>query len=238
MFSTADMILPNLYLGSLDATIESELKERGITHVVSVISSTYFVSPEGVRYAHFRPHLQRNSALKLPFLNISSSNSFFAFISSVTSYSASYLVNSDEQVDKMRIEVDDSPDQDLLTHFDETHKFISEAIANDGVVLVHCAAGVSRSASVVIAYIMKEMKLKYGPSKELVQRSRPVVEPNLGFEKQLMFYGDALGCQLIGDSPAHQELESLFYPDSKRIKASDFNAKWGTLLRFCAFKNR
>jgi len=50
----------------------------------------------------------------------------------------------------------DKSDQHMLDVFDEAHKFINMARDNKKGVLVHCARGVSRSSTVVIAYLMKE----------------------------------------------------------------------------------
>uniref|UniRef100_A0A6P7H327 protein-tyrosine-phosphatase n=1 Tax=Diabrotica virgifera virgifera TaxID=50390 RepID=A0A6P7H327_DIAVI len=58
------------------------------------------------------------------------------------------------------IRLPDLSSSDLLSYFDETYEFIREGVAK-GAVLVHCQMGVSRSASVVIAYIMKKYNLTY-----------------------------------------------------------------------------
>lgn len=51
------------------------------------------------------------------------------------------------------IRVADSEDENLLDHFDQTNRFI-ETARQTGRILVHCMAGVSRSATVVIAYLI------------------------------------------------------------------------------------
>lgn len=128
-----------------------------------------------------------------------------------------------------RIEADDCPSQDLLTHFDATHAWIAEALSNGGNVLVHCYAGISRSASIVIAYIMKELNLDFDSAYNLVLRARPVISPNEGFEKQLRFY-KALGCTTKGDSPAHEALNKyLIDYESKRLDALSFLHAWQEL---------
>lgn len=114
---------------------------------------------------------------------------------------------------------------DLLTRFDETHQWISEALAGGGVVLVHCFAGISRSASVVIAYVMKEMKLDYSTARTLVSRSRSVISPNEGFVKQLSFY-EKLGCNLEGSSPAHTYLRSQLLANDGRLDTALFMRQW------------
>ena len=52
--------------------------------------------------------------------------------------------------------------------------------------LVHCAAGVSRSASAVVAWLMTPpRKLRYADALRLVRRARPCAHPNVGFAEQL-----------------------------------------------------
>mmetsp|Transcript_36879 Transcript_36879/g.35611 ORF Transcript_36879/g.35611 Transcript_36879/m.35611 type:complete len:118 (-) Transcript_36879:176-529(-) len=52
------------------------------------------------------------------------------------------------------IKIDDFHTQDIKQHFESCLRFIDENIENKNKVLVHCAAGVSRSATIIIAYLM------------------------------------------------------------------------------------
>lgn len=54
-----------------------------------------------------------------------------------------------------------------------------------GCVLVHCHAGVSRSATVVIAYLMQEKDLTFDQAFSFASKKRPVIFPNMGFQRQL-----------------------------------------------------
>ena len=55
----------------------------------------------------------------------------------------------------MHVPIKDTPEQDIYSWFDRCHRFIRTAVERNGAVLVHCQAGVSRSATVIIAYLMK-----------------------------------------------------------------------------------
>ena len=70
----------------------------------------------------------------------------------------------------------------------ETGEFIRGAIEGGGQVLVHCFAGVSRSASVVIAYLMRYHNMTYSQACAHVRDRRPWINPNPGFVNQLKRY--------------------------------------------------
>ena len=66
------------------------------------------------------------------------------------------------------INILDSQNQSIIRHFPGAIAFIKNGIENGGGVLVHCYAGVSRSASCVIAFLMQEknMNLVRRPGKK------------------------------------------------------------------------
>lgn len=66
-----------------------------------------------------------------------------------------------------------------------TDAFIGECRQMDGRILVHCNAGVSRSAAVVVGYFMRTERLSYADALALVRAQRPCCRPNDGFAKQL-----------------------------------------------------
>eukprot|EP00066_Takifugu_rubripes_P002158 XP_003963887.2 PREDICTED: dual specificity protein phosphatase 19-like isoform X2 [Takifugu rubripes] len=59
------------------------------------------------------------------------------------------------------LQILDLPDTDITSHLAECSSFIDEARKQEGVVLVHCNAGVSRSSSVVIGYLMQREELSF-----------------------------------------------------------------------------
>ena len=82
------------------------------------------------------------------------------------------------------IEIVDSPTYNILKHFGECLNFIK----GDEKILVHCAAGASRSATVVIAYLMWKNKMKFEDAMKFVQKKRPIIYPNFGFKEQLKMF--------------------------------------------------
>lgn len=87
------------------------------------------------------------------------------------------------------IDADDEEDQDILQYVDEAIAFIALATAN-GSVLVHCVAGISRSPTVVAAFLMKRDHLSRDAALEVIRRGRTVANPNPGFLEQLQVFED------------------------------------------------
>jgi atypical dual specificity phosphatase len=90
------------------------------------------------------------------------------------------------------VSIPDSPNHRIDLLFDECFEFINSALANGGTVLVHCFQGVSRSASVVIAYLMKYKKMKFDRAFEFLKKRRSIVNPNFGFVDQLKNFESTL----------------------------------------------
>ena len=73
--------------------------------------------------------------------------------------------------------------------FYECIKFIENVKEKGGRVLVHCIQGISRSVSIVMAYIIFTKKVTYDKAFNLVQSKREISSPNFGFSIQLQnFY--------------------------------------------------
>ncbi|CAB3247589.1 unnamed protein product [Arctia plantaginis] len=79
----------------------------------------------------------------------------------------------------------DSPDQNLTQYFSLCNDFIHAARLRDGNVLIHCLAGMSRSVTVAVAYIMSVTPLNWREALKVVRAGRAVANPNLGFQRQL-----------------------------------------------------
>lgn len=90
------------------------------------------------------------------------------------------------------IEILDTIDFNILNVLDQAFEFIDTAVNSGNKVLVHCFAGKSRSATVVIAYLMKKHSMRLEAALEYLKAKRPVVMPNQGFLFQLALYEKSL----------------------------------------------
>ncbi|CAG8616184.1 12678_t:CDS:10 [Dentiscutata erythropus] len=87
------------------------------------------------------------------------------------------------------ISIRDHPSQNISKHFEEVIEFIQSVLdQEDGNILVHCHQGVSRSASVVIAYIMRSKQQSLDDALSFVKGRRSAIRPNTGFLQQLKKY--------------------------------------------------
>lgn len=114
------------------------------------------------------------------------------------------------------IPVQDSHHSDLLSHLSTAFDFINSIKAKSGKVFVHCHAGISRSATVCIAYIMKHMEMCLTKSYDFVKQKRPCIAPNLHFmgqllefERQLQEASTSKDSPLFAESPAPMDVQSI-----------------------------
>ncbi|XP_032301120.1 protein phosphatase Slingshot homolog 3 isoform X8 [Coturnix japonica] len=113
----------------------------------------------------------------------------------------------------MNVRVYDEETAQLLPHWNDTFLFLSDIKAKGGRALVHCKMGVSRSASTVMAYAMKEFGWSLERALRHVRRCRPDVQPNPGFMRQLDFYQGILNARRRSGRPNRRKR----CPGTKRI---------------------
>ena len=90
----------------------------------------------------------------------------------------------DENIIHKSVEVSDFDYQNIIQYFGECLNFIK----GEEKILVHCMAGASRSATIVIAYLMWIQKMKFDDALNFVNSKRPIVDPNDGFREQLKIF--------------------------------------------------
>ena len=86
----------------------------------------------------------------------------------------------------------DLPNADIAQHFEATSAFIDRAMSfSGGLVFVNCLLGLSRSATIVAAYLMKHKGMSASQA-ITTMRSMREVKPNIGFLQQLGELDDKL----------------------------------------------
>ncbi|RKF54803.1 Tyrosine-protein phosphatase yvh1 [Golovinomyces cichoracearum] len=114
----------------------------------------------------------------------------------------------------LSIEVDDVEDENLIEYFEKSGAWIEEALRDEnhgkpGVVLVHCAMGISRSATIILAYLLRRnTNYEVADALSILRKCRPEVQPNDGFMAQLMLYKN-MGCPQ--DIEVHPQYQSWIY---------------------------
>lgn len=89
-----------------------------------------------------------------------------------------------------QVPLHDQLEENIIRHLPEAMEFLFQNEAK-GKVLVHCAAGVSRSGSIIIAYLMKKYKLSFDQALELAKSKSPRIHPNDSFVSQLKSWNPA-----------------------------------------------
>jgi len=84
-----------------------------------------------------------------------------------------------------RIDVIDSNYSSMTKYFADVADYIHELVTSERKVLVHCVAGVSRSATLVAAYLILTQGYTADDAVTVIRRSRPQVQPNEAFMSQL-----------------------------------------------------
>ncbi|EIM88591.1 phosphatases II [Stereum hirsutum FP-91666 SS1] len=89
----------------------------------------------------------------------------------------------------LRIPVQDVEHADLLIWLPHACRFIDDALRSGGVILVHGVYGLSRSATVVAAYLMWSQHMGSAQALDSVRRAaREQIWPNAGFQEQLSIF--------------------------------------------------
>jgi predicted protein tyrosine phosphatase len=87
----------------------------------------------------------------------------------------------------------DANNEDISMLFYRTLRWVDEAIQRGAKVLVHCREGVSRSSTLIIAYLMWRYSIAFESAHERIRQVRPICNPNTGFTCQLLVLGKRLG---------------------------------------------
>ncbi len=163
----ATLIVPGLYLGdAFDAHNVTALREHGITHIVTAVIGMQPAYPDNFTYLHV-PVMDNHMEDLTPFFGVAND-----FLTSALLQSAAPLLDSAPLTAKVETKVPPS-----------------------GSVLVHCMKGRSRSASLVLSYLMHSRCWSLQQAFEHVKHLRPIISPNSKFWQQLRQFEAELECQ-------------------------------------------
>lgn len=137
------------------------------------------------------------------------------------------LQPSKGQFDYKWIPVEDNHMADISSHFQEAIQFIDHVKQSGGKVLVHCEAGISRSPTICMAYIMKTQQLRLDAAFDMIKQRRAVISPNFSFMGQLLQYES----EVLSMAPVHAATPEPSTPciqESASFFANDFTNNFNT----------
>ena len=90
----------------------------------------------------------------------------------------------------VQIDIGDTMYENMLDIFENMARYINNVLLDkNNKILIHCAAGISRSSSIVIAYLIKYTDMKtFDSAFNFLRKIRPLIEPNPSFIKQLKIF--------------------------------------------------
>ena len=103
------------------------------------------------------------------------------------------LVNENHKdFNVLEVLLDDSYEQELISNIKLVNNYLESIDKNNlnepnnkSNVLIHCYAGISRSGSILIGYLMKKNKISYDTAYNSVKKIYSKIFPNENFQKQL-----------------------------------------------------
>lgn len=127
----------------------------------------------------------------------------------------------------------DTPSSDMLPYMELVADLINEVVSNGEVVLVHCVAGVSRSVTLCLAYLVKWHKMTLRDAYHHTKQRRPQIRPNTGFFKQLIKYEERLfgeaSVKMVYCEAIDKEIPDVYEPDY--IGMTWFRQRYGPIER-------
>lgn len=83
------------------------------------------------------------------------------------------------------VNIADHPSSNILEILPTCQNFIEGCLQNEGVILIHCASGISRSVTVCAMYLMCKYEINGTDALSIIRESRPYANPNVGFQYQI-----------------------------------------------------
>ncbi|KAL7709302.1 putative dual-specificity protein phosphatase [Lotmaria passim] len=195
-------VIPRLYL-----TCESEVAdkrkcvERGNALVINLCGD-----PHVSKYRVY----EKDESGNYGFRNYEAQSDFYLDLNAYCQQFSSGFLN-ERKVFVVTIPAEDNPTYRIDQHFLEcavlielvlrSHRGGDQCGGTDYFpapsVVVHCMVGVSRSAAVVIAYTMKKFGMSRDEAIQFIRCTRPVIQPNPGFQQQLELWEALRGYRIV-----------------------------------------
>jgi len=109
-------------------------------------------------------------------------------------------------INYLKLSLKDNPNCSISDHFDKCFDFINGCLSRKESVLVHCQRGVSRSATIIMAYLIKHKSITFEEARDFVCERRIVADPNFGFIAQLKLF--EMECQNKGTDDEEEQEDS------------------------------
>lgn len=171
---------PRVFLSGIRPLEKSPelLRSLGITHILSCVDWDYISATQN-KVLEANPGI---TILSLPYRDEIAQSLWEGDHNSIV---LAKKVMKDSDLGPLRKRVRESRGKPLI---EIGYRFIDDALENGGRVLVHCMAGISRSSSALIYYMMKKNHEDFQTALQRLRRDRKIVCPNTSFWLQLMRY--------------------------------------------------
>ncbi|CAA7398333.1 unnamed protein product [Spirodela intermedia] len=229
------LVREDLYIGKIDDAADILMKGTGeITHVLSLLSSaaiSFFsdwkssvsIPSQEIRKVFAgesgRPSCSDDEADVSPRKAVSQGKLMYSL----------ELAGPGMKIVRLAVPLRDMEEENLLDRLDICLDFIEKG-RKEGSILVHCFAGVSRSAAVVTAYLMKSEQKSLEDALESLEQVCEFVCPNDGFKDQLKMFED-MGFKVDPASSIYKRFRLKVLGDSynrgHKIDSSIFGADPG-----------
>ncbi|XP_008786853.2 dual specificity protein phosphatase 12-like [Phoenix dactylifera] len=219
------LVRDRLFFGNIsDAAEVLQSASTEFTHVLSLLSSASISF-----FSDWRPGLSiPTKEIRKVFVGADESLPKKSLAPDKLLYSLEYAGRELKLV-RMAVPLRDTEDEDLLDYLDVCLDFVDES-RKEGSVLVHCFAGVSRSAAVITAYLMRTEQRSLEDALESLRESCEFICPNDGFLDQLKLF-EEMGFQVDTTSPIYKRFRLKVlghsYKQGEKIDGSIFGADPG-----------
>eukprot|EP01084_Bolivina_argentea_P292770 503413_1 len=147
--------------------------------------------------------------------------------------------NTDEKTQSLNIKyfqipVADTQTQQIVEYFIKVIDFIIDAFSTNNDknrILCHCQAGISRSSTIVIAYLMYSNQISMVNALQYVKSKRNIICPNTGFSKQLLIFDQYLK-HLKYDKTQINEVTFEEFMDKNGKDTTGFNLMYYELMDY------